>query len=77
MVGSNRTYADLSLAQVIAGLRYAFPDAMRAALRSRPRLRKLHDAAFERPNLRRYLASGRRLAFNNDDIFRRYPELGG
>jgi glutathione S-transferase len=77
MVGSNRTYADLSLAQVIAGLRYAFPNAMRAALRSRPRLRKLHDAAFERPNLRRYLASGRRLAFNNDDIFRRYPELGG
>jgi glutathione S-transferase len=77
MVGSTRTYADLSLAQVIAGLRYAFPNAMRAALRSRPRLRKLRDTTFDRPNLRRYLESGRRLAFNNDDIFRRYPELGG
>jgi glutathione S-transferase len=77
MVGSNRTYADLSLAQVIAGLQYAFPNAMRAALRSRPRLRKLRDTAFESPNVRRYLESGRRLAFNNDDIFRRYPELGG
>jgi glutathione S-transferase len=77
LAGSTRTYADLSLAQVIAGLRYAFPDATRNALRSRRRLRKLHDAVFARPNLRRYLASDRRLAFNNDDIFRHYPELGG
>jgi glutathione S-transferase len=75
LVGSRMTYADLSLAQVIAGLRYAFPAASRSALRSRPRLRKLHDTVFARPRIARYVASGRRLAFNNDDIFRHYREL--
>ena len=77
MAGRRLTYVDLSMAQVIAGLRYAFPSATRTALRKRPRLRKLHDAVFARPRLRRYVESGRRLAFNNDDVFRRYPELGG
>jgi len=77
MVGSRLTYVDLSTAQVIAGLQYAFPNATREALRKRPRLERLHEAAFSRPRVRRYLESPRRLAFNNDDIFRRYPELGG
>lgn len=77
MVGAQFTYADLSMAQVVAGLRYAFPSASRKALRACPRLRALHDQAFARPNIKRYLASGRRIAFNNDDIFRRYPELDG
>jgi glutathione S-transferase len=75
LVGSRLTYVDLSMAQVIAGLRYAFPRASARALRSRPRLRALQQAAFACPRIRRYLASGRRGAFNNDDIFRRYPEL--
>jgi glutathione S-transferase len=77
MVGAKLTYADLSMAQVIAGLRYAFPAATRNALRSRRRLRALHDAVFARPRIERYVKSDRRLAFNNDDIFRHYPELGG
>ena len=77
MVGSRITYADLSLAQVIAGLRYAFPRASRRALRDCPRLRGLHDDVFARPRIERYVASERRIAFNNDDIFRRYPELDG
>ena len=77
MAGRSLTYADLSMAQVISGLRFAFPAATRAALRSRPRLARLHDAAFARPRIRAYLQAGRRLAFNNDDLFRRYPELGG
>ncbi len=75
MVGRRLTYVDLSMAQVIAGLGYAFPIASRRALRSRPRLRSLHDAVFARPRIQRYVASGRRLAFNDDDIFRHYPEL--
>jgi glutathione S-transferase len=75
LVGSRLTYVDLSLAQVIAGLRFAFPKASARALRSRPRLRALLQAAFGRPRIRRYLACGRRVAFNNDDIFRHYPEL--
>ena len=75
MVGDTMSYADLSMAQVIAGLRYAFPSASRKALRPRPGLRTLHDAVFDLPRIRRYVASGRRLAFNNDGVFRRYPEL--
>jgi len=77
MVGSGVTYVDLSMAHVIAGLRYAFPNATREALRARPRLAGLHDAVFARPRIRRYLRSPRRIPFNNDGIFRRYPELGG
>jgi glutathione S-transferase len=75
MVGTRLSYADLSMAHVIAGLRYAFPRATRTALRTRPRLRSLHDHVFERPRIALYTASGRRLAFNNDDLFRHYPEL--
>jgi glutathione S-transferase len=75
MVGARATYADFSMAHVLAGLKYAFPKASARALRSRPRLRALHDAVYERPGIARYLASERRLPFNNDDLFRRYPEL--
>lgn len=75
MVGQRLSYADLSMAEVLAGLRYAFPLATRKALRARRRLRALHDHVFERPRIALYLASGRRLAFNNEDLFRHYPEL--
>ena len=77
LVGRQVTYADLSLAQAIAGIRYAFPKSAAKALRKLPRLSKLHDAVFALPRIERYAASGRRLAFNNDDVFRRYPELDG
>jgi glutathione S-transferase len=75
MVGARLTYADLSMAQVIAGLEYAFPKAMRKAMPKYPRLRALTDSAFSQPRIARYLASRRRLAFNNDDLYRRYPGL--
>lgn len=75
MVGNRLTYVDLSMAQVIAGLRYAFPKAAATGLRPYPRLRALHDAVFARPRIADYVASDRRLAFNNDGIFRHYPEL--
>ncbi len=77
MVGARLTYVDLSLAQVVAGLRYAFPSASRKALRSCTRLCVLQARAFARPRIKRYLASARRIAFNDDDLFRRYPELDG
>lgn len=77
LVGKRITYADLSMAQVIAGLRYAFPEASRKALVACPRLEALHEEVFARPRIRRYLASKRRLPFNDDDIFRRYRELDG
>lgn len=75
MVGARLTYADLAMAEVIAGLTYAFPKATGRALRKRPRLLNLHDAVFARPRIARYAASGRRLPFNNEDLFRHYPEL--
>ena len=75
MVGRQLAYVDLSMAQVVAGLRYAFPNASRRALRNCAGLRELHDRVFARPRIVRYVGSGRRLAFNNDDVFRRYSEL--
>lgn len=75
LVGGRVTYADLSLAQALAGIRYAFPKETTKALRKYPRLTKLHDAVFDRPRIQRYVESGRRLAFNDDDLFRHYPEL--
>lgn len=75
LAGERLSYADLSMGQVLAGLRYAFPAATRNALRPCPRLRALHAAVFALPRIKRYAASGRRLAFNNQGIFRRYPEL--
>jgi glutathione S-transferase len=75
LVGARISYADLTMAQVIAGLRYAFPRAAARALRRRPGLCALHDAVFARPRIARYLASPRRLPFNNEDLFRHYPEL--
>jgi len=75
LVGARLTYVDLSMAQVIAGLRYAFPKAMRKHMRRCPRLARLHRAVFERPRIRRYVRSGRRLDFNESGIFRHYPEL--
>jgi glutathione S-transferase len=77
LVGKRLSYADLSMAQVLAGLRYAFPSSGRKALVACPRLRALQDEVFARPRVKRYVASGRRLVFNNDDIFRRYAELDG
>jgi glutathione S-transferase len=75
IVGDALTYVDLSLFQVIEGLTYAFPKAMANRKAEYPALLALHDAVAKRPNIARYLASPRRLAFNEEGIFRHYPEL--
>lgn len=77
LVGGALTYVDLSLFQVIEGLGYAFPKAMAKRRAEYPGLLALHDAVAKRPNIARYLASPRRLAFNEEGIFRHYPELDG
>ncbi|MGN8021119.1 glutathione S-transferase [Phyllobacterium sp. 22229] len=74
-VGNRLSYVDLSLFQVIEGLRYAFPRATRLFDRQYPLLMALHDRVRERPNIARYLASPRRIPFNESGIFRHYPEL--
>ncbi len=73
--GAELSYADLSLFQVIEGLRYAFPRAMKRIETRLPNLVALHDSVGALPRLRTYLASPRRIPFNEQGIFRRYPEL--
>ncbi len=75
LVGGSLTYADLSLFQVVEGLRYAFPKAMRKLAKKYPRVIELHNRVKQRPRIRAYLASKRRIPFNTYGIFRHYPEL--
>ena len=75
LVGGRLTYADLSLFQVVAGLNYAFPRVMRKSARRYRRVYSLHARIAERPRIAAYLATPRRIAFNEDGIFRHYPEL--
>jgi glutathione S-transferase len=75
VTGRRITYVDLSLFQIVEGMRYAFPKRMKAYERKIPHLVDLHDRIAARPNIKAYLASDRRIAFNEDGIFRRYKEL--
>ena len=75
LVRDGLTYADLSLFQMLAGLRYAFPRAMARLEGEIPRVVALHDSVAERPRIAAYLASHRRIPFNQDGIFRHYDEL--
>jgi glutathione S-transferase len=75
MIGRGLTYVDLSMFQIVAGLRYAFPRTMRRAEAHYPGLVALHERVARRPNTAAYLASPRRIAFNESGIFRHYPEL--
>jgi glutathione S-transferase len=75
LLGKAFSYADLSLFQTIAGLRYAFPRAMQRLEAKYPRQVALHDRVASRPRIAAYLASKRRIDFNRQDIFRHYPEL--
>ncbi|CAN5334018.1 glutathione S-transferase [soil metagenome] len=75
LVGDTTTYVDLSLFQVLAGMRYAFPKTMKALAPHYPLLTALHQRVSERPRIAAYLASPRRLPFNRQGIFRHYKEL--
>ena len=77
LTGRRLTTIDLSLFQLVAGLRYAFPKRMKAFEKEIPELRELHDRVAGRPKIAAYLASERRIAFNEDGIFRCYKELDG
>jgi glutathione S-transferase len=75
LTGRRLTYMDLSLFQIVAGLRYAFPKRMKAFEGEIPGLVDLHDRVAARPNIKAYLKSDRRIAFNEEGIFRHYKEL--
>ncbi|MBV8156244.1 MAG: glutathione S-transferase [Dyella sp.] len=74
-LGRRHSYVDLSLFQLMAGLEYAFPLTIKRLRRRTTRLRALGERVAERPRIAAYLSSPRRLAFNEDGIFRHYPEL--
>jgi glutathione S-transferase len=73
--GKKVSYVDLSLFQMIEGLRYAFPKTTARLESQYPRLITLHDRIMARPRIAAYLSSPRRLPFNQQGIFRHYPEL--
>jgi glutathione S-transferase len=75
LVGSDVTYADLSMFQLVGGLRYAFPRAMKRLAPKIPKLSALADRVASRPRIASYLASKRRMPFNQYGLFRHYPEL--
>lgn len=74
-VGNAISYVDLSAFQVLAGLEYAFPNAMARQARRIPFLRQLREKVALQPRIASYLASDHRLPFNEQGIFRHYPEL--
>jgi glutathione S-transferase len=75
LVGDATTYVDLSMFQVLAGLRHAFPRSMQQLEPKLSGLSALHDRVAALPSIAAYLASPRRIAFNQEGLFRHYPEL--
>ena len=75
LVGKDFSYVDLAIFQTLAGLEYAFPNGYAEVMRDAPGLAELRRRVVSRPRLAEYLSSTRRIAFNEDGIFRRYPEL--
>ena len=75
LFGKQFSYVDLSLFQMVEGLRYAFPSTMNKLEKKYPRAVALHDRVAARPRIGSYLASPRRIPFNQEGIFRYYPEL--
>jgi glutathione S-transferase len=75
MVGGRLSYVDLSMFQVVEGLRYAFPKRMKRFEKRMPLLVALHDRVAARPRLKAYLASERRIPFSQWGIYRYFKEL--
>ena len=77
LVGKSLTYADLSLFQTVRWLEYGFPKLTKRLAKKYPRTWKLAERVGTQKRIAAYLASDRRLAFNDDDLIRHYPELDG
>jgi glutathione S-transferase len=77
LLGRKLTYADLSLFQIVEGLRYAFPKRMKRFERKVPRVLALHECVAKRPRIAAYLASPRRIPFSQWGIYRYFKELDG
>ena len=69
------TLIDLSIFQVIEGLRYGFPKRMKRFQKKIPGLVALHGRVAQRPRIKAYLASERRIPFSQWGIYRYFKEL--
>lgn len=77
LVGGTTCHAEFSLFQIVEGMRYAFPNTMARLEPDYPAIIALRDRIAARPGIAAYLASDRRIPFNEHGIFRHYPELDG
>jgi glutathione S-transferase len=75
LLGARLCYVDLSLFQIVEGLRYAFPKRMKRFERKIPRVIALHDRVALRPRIAAYMKSKRRIAFSQWGIYRYFKEL--
>ncbi len=75
LIGRKLSYVDLSIFQIVEGLRYAFPRHMKRFEKKVPLLMALHGRVARRPRIAAYLSSERRIPFNEWGIFRHYKEL--
>lgn len=75
LIGNNLSYPDLSIFQIIEGLRYSFPKAFAKIENNYTKIIALAKAVSVRPNISAYLRSKRRIEFNTMGVFRHYPEL--
>ena len=75
LVGRRLTYIDLSLFQIVEGLRYAFPKRMQRFEKKIPGLIALHERVARRPNIKAYMNSKRRIPFSQWGIYRYFKEL--
>jgi glutathione S-transferase len=73
LVSNTLSISDLALFQLVEGLAYAFPNGSRQLVPVE--LKDHQQRVANLPGLADYLGSSRRQAFNENGIFRRYPEL--
>ena len=75
MVGRRLSYVDLSIFEIVEGLRYAFPRRMKRFEKKVPGLVALRDRVAKRPRVKAYLTSERRIPFSQWGIYRYFKGL--
>jgi glutathione S-transferase len=63
-----------AISSVIEGLRYAFPKRMTRFEKKIPGLIALHERVSQRPRVKAYLSSPRRIPFSQWGIYRYFKE---
>lgn len=75
LVGNKLTYADTTLWHVLSGLKFAYPNELKAREKDYPLLLgSFYESVAQTKGVKEYLESERRLPFSMG-IFRHYPEL--